>query len=440
VVASADVLVVGGGAAGMAAAVAAARQGASVILTERYPHLGGLASGGQVLVLDDMADARTRRKTVAGLCDDLIARLDAIGGAVYPPEEDLWVSSEETWQRWGRWGLADLYSRTHPRQITYAVAFDPEAFKYVALQMIDEAGISLRLHSTFVEAIVEDGVIHGAIFETKAGRQAILASVVVDASGDADVVARAGAPFELGSYIMTVVHRFGNVDVEAAMQWERERPEEATRMHKEIKAIYGGSWDYWWLRTPLDGVIWCNCPHIPDLNGLSVEDQTYVEFEARKRIQKALGFARKNLPGFGKAVLVDTAPQLGVRQTRLLKGEYVLTREDVIRARWFEDRVGMGRDYYYPYRVMLPLDVERLIVAGRCFSATPEAQRMSREIGPMVVLGEAAGVAAALAVQEQTSLRQLDMTQIQEILRRHGAYLGEDSDPAATSRPSLVAH
>jgi 2-polyprenyl-6-methoxyphenol hydroxylase-like FAD-dependent oxidoreductase len=429
VVAETDVLVVGGGPAGICAAVAAARNGARVILTERYPHLGGLASGGQVLVLDDMADTERQQKTVAGISDEIVQRLDDLGGAVYAPAEDRYTSSEETWARWGRWGLQDNYMRTRPKTITYAVAFDPEALKFASLQMVDEAGIQLRLHSMFVDALVEDGRVRGAIFQTKSGRQAILARVVVDASGDGDVFASAGAPHEVGSYIMTVVHRFANVDVEAAIAWERAHPEEAAAVHRQAKAIYGGAWDYWWLRTPIDGVVWCNCPHIPDLNGLSVEDQTYVEYEARKRIFKAMAFARQNLPGFERARLVDTAPQLGTRQTRLLRGEYVLTKQDVLGRRWFADRIGMGRDYYYPYRVMLPVGVEGLIVAGRHFSATTEAQRMSREIPPMFALGQAAGVAAALSVREGTALRALDVSGLQETLRQQGAHLGDDRDP-----------
>jgi hypothetical protein len=294
-------------------------------------------------------------------------------------------------------------------------------------------------HADFVDALVDEGTIRGGVFETKAGRQAILAKVVVDASGDGDVFARAGARFEAGTYLMTVVHRFANVDVERAIAWERARPEEAERLNREIKAIYGGSWDYWWLRTPIDGVVWCNCPHIPDLNGLQVEDQTYVEYEARRRIQQALAFARRNLPGFERAALVDTAPQLGTRQTRLLRGEYILTKQDVLRRRWFADRIGRGRDYYYPYRVMLPRQVENLIVAGRCFSATSEAQRMSREIPPMFALGQAAGVAAALAIRENTPLRRLDVGQIQDVLRRQGALLGPDRDPAPDAAAEEVA-
>jgi len=422
VIAETDVLVVGGGPAGLAAAIAAARLGARVILTERYGHLGGLASGGEVIVLDDMADRH--EKTVGGLCDEVVDQLDALGAAVYPPEEDRFVSSDAAWARWGRWGLQDNYARTRPKTITYAVAFDPEALKFVALQLVEEAGVRLRLHSSFADAIVEDGALRGGIFETKAGRQAIRARQVIDASGDGDVFARSGAPFEQGSYILTVVHRFANVEVERAIAWERAHPGEADRLNREIRAIYGGSWDYWWLRTTIDGIVWCNCPHIPNLSGLDPAEQTEVEYEARKRIFRALDFARANLPGFERAALVDTAPQLGVRQTRLLKGEYVLTKEDVLAGRWFADRVGRGRDYYYPYRVMLPLAVENLLVAGRCFSATAEAQKMSREIPPMMVLGQAAGIAAALAARSGSTPRRVDVCELQQAIQSQGGILG----------------
>jgi 2-polyprenyl-6-methoxyphenol hydroxylase-like FAD-dependent oxidoreductase len=430
-----DVLVVGGGPAGMCAAIAAARNGARVILAERYGHLGGLASGGEVIVLDDMADLH--EKTVGGLCDEIVERLDRLGGAVYPPLEDQFVSSEAAWARWGRWGLQDNYARTRPKTITYAVSFDPEALKFVALEMLESSGVELRLHTMFVEALVEDGTIRGAIFETKSGREAILASVVIDASGDGDVFARAGAPFELGAYIMTVVHRFANVDVERAIEWERAHSEEAERLNREIKAIYGGAWDYWWLRTTIDGVVWCNCPHIPKLNALRVEDQTFVEHEARRRIFRALDFARANVPGFERAQLVDTAPQLGVRQTRLLQGEYVLTKQDVLSGRWFEDRIGRGRDYYYPYRTLLPRGVDNLLVAGRCFSATSEAQKMSREIPPMMVVGQAAGTAAALGIAQRISPRQVSLSDLQNRLREQGALLGPSHNPSLP-QPTLT--
>ena len=118
-----------------------------------------------------------------------------------------------------------------------------------------------------------------------------------------------------------------------------------------------------------------------------------------------------------------------MRQTRLLRGEYILTKQDVLGRRWFADRIGRGRDYYYPYRTLLPVGVEGLLVAGRCFSATSDAQKMSREIPPMFVVGEAAGVAAALASRQRIHPRQLDVAEIQDSLRRQGALLGPDADP-----------
>jgi glycine/D-amino acid oxidase-like deaminating enzyme len=437
VIAETDVLVVGGGPAGLAAAVTAARLGVRVILAERASHLGGLATGGEVLLLDDMANLRER--TVAGLCAEIIARLESMGGAVATAPSDWFVSSDAAWARWGRWGFHDDYARTQPKTITYAVAFDPEALKLLALQLVGAAGVQVRLHSLFVDAVVHEGVVRGGIFETKAGRQAILARIVVDTTGDGDVLGRAGASHASGKYITTLVHRLGNVDVERAERFEREHPAQATDLNRVIKGIYGGAWDYWWLRTPLDGVVWCNCPHLPNLDGLSVEDLTSAEFSARGRIAEAVAFARGNLPGFERAVLLDTASQLGVRQTRLLQGEYVLTREDVMQGRWFGDRIGRGRDYYYPYRVLLPREVDNLLVAGRCFSATPEAQRMAREIPPMIVLGEAAGVAAALSVQGDRPPRSLDVAQLQDVLRQLGANLGPDVDPAATTASSAAA-
>src|SRR5207245_10010828 len=135
-----------------------------------------LSSSGEVIVVDDMA--AVHEQTVGGLSDEIVGRLDALGGAGYPPVEDRFVSSEAAWARWGRWGLQDNYARTKPKTITYAVAFDPEALKFVALQMVESAGVRLRLHSLFVEPIVEDGALRGGIFETKSGRQAIFAKVV----------------------------------------------------------------------------------------------------------------------------------------------------------------------------------------------------------------------------------------------------------------------
>lgn len=433
VAAKADLVVVGGGPAGIAAAVSGARNGLSVILVERYPYLGGLASGGMVLVLDDMCNGT--EISVRGLCAELIDRMEGLGLCVTPPEADR-RSDWAMWRKWSRWGLFDFTARVKPQPICYAAAFDPDAFKRVANDMIAEAKIHLRLHSTFSSAIVEDGRVIGVIVESKEGRQALLGEVVVDASGDLDVAASAGAPFGHGSYIVTTVFRLGGVDVAEAERFEYEEPEAFHAIDREAKRILGGSWDKWWLKTPLPGIVWCNCPHMTGYDGLLVSDLTRADFEGRRRMAEAIEFVRAKLPGFRDAYLVDVAPQLGIRQTRLLEGVYVMTKEDVMGRRHFPDSVARGRDYYYPYRSLLPRNVDGLLVAGRHFSATSAAQKMSREIPPCMAMGEAVGIAAALAVDGGIGVAQVDAREIQARMRAQGADPGDVPAANANVNPT----
>jgi len=422
VVGRSDLIVVGGGPAGIAAAVAGARNGLSVTLLERYPYLGGLASGGMVLVLDDMCNGD--EITVRGLCGEMIERMERIGLCVAPPESER-RSDPDLWRKWSRWGVFDFHSHQKPQPICYAAAFDPDGFKRVANAMVVEAKVALRLHSWFSRAIVEDGRITGVVCETKSGRQAIMGEIVVDASGDLDVAASAGAPFTHGSYIVTTVFRLGGVDIERAEQFEYGEPLAFRAVDREAKRIMAGSWDKWWLKTPLPGVVWCNCPHMVGFDGIKVEDLTRADFEGRERIAALVGFIREKMPGFEKAHVFDVAPQIGVRQTRLLDGVFVMTKEDVALRRHFPDSVARGRDYYYPYRAMLPRGVGQLLVAGRHYSATPSAQRNSREIPPCMAMGEAAGVAAALAIETNTPVEAVDVVKLQRKLRAQGADPGD---------------
>ena len=164
VVRRADLVVVGGGPAGIAAAVAGARNGLSVTLLERYAYLGGLASGGMVLVLDDMCNGE--EISVRGLCGEMIDRMERIGLCVVPPEAER-RSDEALWRKWSRWGVFDFHSHVKPQPICYAAAFDPDGYKRVANAMIGEAKVDLRLHSWFSRAIVEDGRIAGVVCETQ---------------------------------------------------------------------------------------------------------------------------------------------------------------------------------------------------------------------------------------------------------------------------------
>lgn len=433
VVAKSDVVVVGGGPAGISAAVSAARNGASVTLLERYPYLGGLAAGGMVLVLDDMHN--DTEVTVTGICMEMIDRMRSWGLCVTPSDADRDPSVRGTdamWRKWSRWGLFDFHTQVMPHPVCFSAAFDPDGFKRAAYAITGEAKVKLRLHSWFSSAIVEDGAIKGVICETKEGRQAVLGDVVIDTSGDLDVAASAGAKFQESSFILTTVSRWGGVDTDRAEAFQFDSPKEFATLDHEAKRIIGGCWNYWWLKTPLPGIVWLNCPHMPKLHGLKVDDLTTAELEGRARMEKLMAFARKNFPGFENAYVVDFAPQTGVRQTRQLEGEYVVTKEDVMSRRHFADTVCRGRDYYTPYRAMVPLEVDQLLVAGRHYSATPQAQKSSREIPPCMAMGEAAGVAATVALNAGTTVRRADVAAIQKQMRAQGADPGDRPSDNAT--------
>ncbi|MFE6806731.1 FAD-dependent oxidoreductase [Streptomyces sp. NPDC057681] len=422
VVQRSDVIVVGGGPAGVSAAVAAARTGADVTLLERYSALGGLASGGMVLVLDDMINGN--EITVTGIVDEYVERMAKLGLAVYPPAEERY-SSPEMWAKWGRWGAFDFHSHTNPKPICYAVAFDPDGWKRVSNDLVRESGVNLRLHSWFSRPVVQDGAVKGVVCETKSGPQAVMGDVVIDTTGDIDVASRAGASYAQDNYLVTLVFRLGGVDTATAERFEQDHPREARAINRKIKRMLGGAWELWWLKTPVPGVVWCNCPHMTGFDGTDPVSLTEAEFEARARIGAVLDSIKSDLPGFANAYLLDVAEQMGVRQTRLLQGEYVVTKEDVTSRRHFADSVARGRDYYTPYRALLPRGVDQLLVAGRHYSATPEAQRISREIPPCMAMGQAAGIAAATAVEQGVVVRDVDPAVIQRRMREQGADPGD---------------
>lgn len=437
IAATSDVVVVGGGSAGVAAAVSAARNGCSVTVLERYHHLGGMASGGMVLVLDDMVNEQ--EITVSGIVDEFVQRMKNEGMAVIPPPEDRYAS-EEMWRKWSRWGVHDFHQAKRPQPIVYAVAFDPDAWKRTSLDLVRENGINLRLHSLFSEAIVEDGVIKGVVCQTKLGREAIMGNIVIDTTGDLDVACSAGADFVQDQYIVTTVFRLANVDTDEALRFEYEEPEAFAKVNRQARRLIGGAWEMWWLKTPIPGVVWCNCPHMPDYDGISVGDLTRAEFEGRDRMMALFRFARENLPGFEKADMLGAAEQVGVRTTRMLRGEYVVTKDDIVNRRYFSDTVCRGRDYYTPYRALLPTKIDQLIVAGRHYSAEPEAQKRSREIPPCMAQGEAAGIAASLSLQGDILIRDVEPTNIQKTMRAQGADPGDIPSDNATGVEKLVAN
>jgi glycine/D-amino acid oxidase-like deaminating enzyme len=424
-----DVLVVGGGVAGIAAAIAAARSGAATILVERYGFLGGLATTALVGAFCGLYTTGPRKRpVVAGVCADLITRLRSIGGA----------DEKRT-------------SGIDPRLA--AVNYDPELFKLVAERMAEEAGVGLLYHTLVADVLWETpGTgLSGVVVENKSGRSAILARMVIDASGDADVAARAGVEFEYGdgeggAQAMTTVFRVDNVVSGPALQ-------EAIRGIREHLVTARDSGLYQFSRVdPVvfpglpEGVVSVNLVSVRGLKATDAADLTAAEVEGRRQAFEYLRALRDLVPGFEKARLIALSPQIGVRETRRILGEYVLTGEEVVAGTKFADGIGLGAwpvevhnpetgriDWRYidkeddcysiPFPCLLPKRLENLLVAGRCASTAHVAQASTRVIPQAMAMGEAAGVATSLALDSGCCLRTLPVAEVQAELKRRGALL-----------------
>ena len=401
-----EVLVIGGGSAGVSAAVAAARNGADVILVERLGYLGGLATGGLIILLLTLDDGRGRQ-VIGGLCQEVTERVAKRGAAYFPPKAE-WGSEEEPLvHRDQHWGLVWGHG---PHRVRYSVAYDPEEFKFALNQMTEEAKVHLLLHAYACDALVEDGRITGVAFQSKSGRFAILAKVVIDASGDGDIFTSAGAAYEKEEVLPWLWFCMGGVEnAEAAIQ-------------------AGG----WFFHTIGEGRVllpWGATERVTRrIDATSPEDLTYAELECRKRVMEEVDRLRRKIPGFAKAHLCHIADQLGITESRRLVGEYMLDRDDVdkpcndviaITGHWTK----YAALYYIPYRSLLPKEFSNLLVAGRCISVDHRVHHATKEIPPCMATGEAAGTAAALAVRGGIEPKQVAVGMLQGRLEERGAIL-----------------
>ena len=397
------VLVVGGGPAGTAAALSAKRLGVDVTLVERYGYLGGLATGGLVLAIFPLYD-RANRQVILGIGEEMMKRLDAL-----------------------KFGIIDR------RKAPVYPTVDAEAFKFILADMVLASGINAYLDCWGVDAIVDArGAVRGAVFESKSGRQAIIADVVVDASGDGDIYAAAGAAFEKVKDNIGLVSRIGNVDVEDVIGDNREystgtrgKPKRGRpNMGAPVAELAGhvGS------PTPAPGVNWLNMKG-PVADGLDVAELSSLELKHRRAIWNNLERARKKA-GAENAYLAETAPQMGVRLTRLLSGVKKLTFAAVKAGARHDDVVGYSGgfgsapEFQIPYGCLVPAKIENLIAAGRCISADFQVAATTRLIPVCWVTGQAAGIAAALSLQDRCRVRDVNVGKLQTALRRQGAYLG----------------
>jgi hypothetical protein len=448
----ADVLVVGGGPAGIGAAIGAADAGARVILAERYGFLGGNATAALVMPLMSFHTNKEDRRTaprqggatllptdhgpgdpiIAGVLKRLLERLVRVGGAIPP--------SLET---------------------GYVVPFDPEWFKFVALQMLDEAGVQFLLHS-FASGVLGEKTVHGAVFETKSGPVAVRAKVVVDCTGDADLAVQAGAPFEIGrsdglAQPMTLMFRMGDFHKALFDKYVEENPSQWRGVHG-LWDLVGKATRAGDLKLPREDMLFFATPHPREVSvnstrvtrvlGTDVWDLSYAEWTSRQQMHQIAEFLRRYVPGFEKAYAMQSGINIGVRETRRIVGEYQLSAADVLSARKFDDaiargaypvdihnpagsgtvlkRLPPGEAYDIPLRCLLPQSTEGLVVAGRCMSGTHEAHSSYRVMPIVMATGQAAGVCAALAASRGKPPRDVPARDVQRELLRQGASLRKE--------------
>lgn len=424
----ADVVVVGGGPGGHSAAIAAARNGARTVLVERYGHLGGMATGGIVIQIPHMSDGG-KEPVIAGLCLEWLERLDAVNGTLRPRTEDLGSTDEALVTYW-----KCFMGNVNNGRIEHTAWVDPELLKCVLNDMVEEAGVNLYLHSWGTRAIVNDGKVEGILFESKSGRQAILGKVIIDGTGDGDLLPSSGAEFDgewdpsSRSSMLALVFRLGNCDYQAYCDFIEAEPERFQRLMKELSEVAGTR--LLPLPSPRNDVMWVN-NWIPGLDCTNVEDLTRLEIEMRKIMRKGVEFLKNKVPTFENSFILDTASQTGTRGSRRLMGEYMVTGEDFRSCRKFDDTVavfprlgppggGETKHVYIPYRALVPKNIEGLLVAGRSFSSDQAANNMANLIPHCIAMGQAAGTAAAIAVKQNIMPRGVDYKNLQKILKDQG--------------------
>jgi hypothetical protein len=426
-----DTIVLGGGPAGIAAATAAARGGSRTLLVERYGFLGGMGTAAGVTNFCGLhANVHGEiRQVVHGVAADLLARMAELGGLNEPHV---------------------IFNGKIAAQ-----AYDNAALKIAADGVVTSSGACILFHALAVGvAMSSPSEIQALLVETKSGRQALKARVFIDCSGDADLAAHAGAPCEKAPQLLYPTAMFRVNDVDAARAGEAwtaiprlmEEAERKGRKFPRKSPI---------VRPQKNPREWrVNVTQLANADGTAVdgtdaEQLSRAELEGRRQILDFFRFLRESAPGFERSYILDIAPQVGIRETRRIVGGYQLTENDVLGCASFEDTIGVNawpveahvkgdvvfkfqdipasRGFnHLPYRMIVPREVDNLLVAGRCASMTHMGQSAARVSGGCFVMGQAAGTAAALAIGGSDKLRDLDVRQLQGKLEADGAYLGFD--------------
>lgn len=423
--ATCDVLVVGGGPAGVAAAHSAAKQGADVILLERYNHLGGLATGGLVIWIDRMTDW-SGQHVIRGFAENILEQLpkDAIAG---PPRE-LWGTRDEATARWWAMRTAAFHGI-----IAHAPTIDPEWLKLRMMETVIAAGVHIIFHAWGARPIMEHGAVRGCMFESKQGRRAITAKVTIDATGDGDLFAAADAAYDAAvdpndiHACMNTAWLFGGVDMDVFLAFRTEHPQQydaLLKLGRERLRFFEKPYVSW----RRDVCVFMG-PRLSGYSPLNVEDLSEVEIVSHRLMVDHLNFYRENAPGFGEAFLMLSAPQLGVRHARRIEGADRLVRADWD-GRVRPDEIGVSPalspkfpNISVPYGALVPARVDGLLAPGRHLSVDTSSHSFMREIPQCWLTGQASGVAAALAVADRVEPRAVAIGALQSALLRQGVFL-----------------
>lgn len=429
-----DVVVLGGGPAGISAAAAAARTGRSTILVERYGFLGGAGTAAGLSTFCGLhANIHGEHKQVIhGLADEILGRLEKLGGLNTP---HLSLANKIT-----------------------AQAYDISAYKIAADELLVSSGVKVLFHAFGVGMVRRsDREIDALIVESKSGRSAIRGQIFIECSGDGDLAAWAGAPFELGDgagnmlYPSTMFRIIGVDPVKAGRAWEiipklmDEAAKNGRRFPRRAALVRPQKNPIEWRAN----VTQIKNPDGSPVSGIDVEQMSYGEIEGRRQCWDVFEFIKSVTPGFENAYIVEIAPQIGIRETRRVVGEYMLSESDILECASFPDSIGVNgwpveahvsgnvvlkfpripesRGFnQLPYRMIVPKGIDNLFIAGRCASMTHDGQSSARVSGPCFAMGQAAGTAADLALKAGVPPRGVDVGALQHRLETDGAYLGTD--------------
>ena len=437
-----DVIVVGGGPGGVAAAVSAARGGANTVLIERYGHLGGMATGGLVNIIPNLGSIYGEH-LIGGFCQELIERLHARDAACFPEKKDWGGGDAGTVERYLKANMGHFYVRKNDkdeRVVLYTAVIDPEVSKDELNTMVLESGAELLLHTWVTAPVMDGNTVKGVIIESKSGRQALLAKVVIDCSGDGDLLPGTGVEFTDYMIPGSRIAQFGwvywicNVDLDKYDEFLTNEPDNYKAAAGEIMKQGGMAYFSRGLLDHQKGVVWVH-RLLGSLHQTDIEEMTFIDVKTRGEAVKSWELLRDNMPGFEKSFIMLSAPQLGTSGGRRIIGEYFMTAKDMDTDEPFDDTIAIFADNdrgdaslkyprtYIPYRSLLPKDVEGFMVACRAFSSDHDVQEFFNLIPHCMCFGQAAGTAAAIAVKDGVSVKNVDFTKLRAELIKYGAIL-----------------